>query len=65
MSARICSKGVEMESCLKYRTGKCCDEAEMKKMDARKEEEEVKGKMSLFQKVLVWYARHSNVNRYA
>jgi hypothetical protein len=31
MSAKICSKGKEMESCLSYRIGKCCDEDEMKK----------------------------------
>lgn len=30
-----------MESCLKYRTGKCCDEAELKKIEARKRETQV------------------------
>jgi hypothetical protein len=35
MTAKICSKGKEMESCLMYRTGKCCDAEEMKKMKTR------------------------------
>jgi hypothetical protein len=36
MSAKICSKGKEMESCLSYRMGKCCDADEMKKQEDRR-----------------------------
>ncbi len=35
MSAKICSKGKEMESCLSYRIGKCCDEEELRKQEGR------------------------------
>ena len=35
MSAKTCSKGKEMESCLSYRIGKCCDEEGLKKQEER------------------------------